>query len=90
MSHTLLKIRTKPNAHQFRYQWLDESTLKIEVPAPPEKNKANEYLLQHLSKLLNIPSQNIQIKAGKTARHKYLLIPLPIETIRQLLPPSRT
>jgi uncharacterized protein YggU (UPF0235/DUF167 family) len=39
MASTLLKLIVKPNAQQFKYQWISEDILKLEVPAPPEKTK---------------------------------------------------
>jgi uncharacterized protein (TIGR00251 family) len=85
MASTLLKLIVKPNARKFKYQWMSEDILKVEVPAPPEKNKANESVVQYLSELLNIPSQQIELKSGKASRHKHILIPLDIKQIKEVL-----
>lgn len=82
-TNCLLKIFVKPNAHQFRHQWLDNITLKIDIPAPPEKNKANALLISYLSRLLNIPESNIQIKGGQTSKHKFILFPMSLEQIKE-------
>jgi uncharacterized protein (TIGR00251 family) len=55
---------------------MSEDILKVEVPAPPEKNKANESVVQYLSEILNIPSHQIELKSGKASRHKHILSPL--------------
>lgn len=83
MCTTLLKVFVKPNAKKFRHQWMNEHILKVDVPAPPEQNKANEKLVEYLSTLLNISPSQILIKSGCTSRHKHLLIPLDITTIRK-------
>jgi len=37
----------------------------VDVPAPPENNKANNYLKEYLSKQLYIDVQSIEIKGEK-------------------------
>jgi len=86
MASTLLKIFVKPNARQIRYQWLDKDILKVDIPAPPENNKANNYLKEYLSKQLHIDVQSIEIKGGKTSKHKFVLIPLSLDEIKEELP----
>ncbi len=86
MSNTtnyLLKIFVKPNAHQFRHQWLDNTTLKIDIPTPPQKNKANTLLVSYSSHLLNIPESIIPIKGGQTSKYKFVLIPMSLEQIKE-------
>ncbi|GIV27702.1 MAG: UPF0235 protein [Bacteroidia bacterium] len=85
MSNTLLKVFVKPNARTIKYQWLDKTTLKIDIPEPPEKNKANEYLIKFLSEKLSLPQQDIEIKGGKTSRHKFVIIKMELEKIKTLL-----
>lgn len=80
---TLLKIFVKPNAKQFRHQWLDKDILKIDIPAPPENNKANQLLIQYLANLLDIPQNKIEIKGGHTSKHKYVLIQMDINSIKE-------
>ncbi|GAB4209682.1 MAG: DUF167 domain-containing protein [Bacteroidia bacterium] len=82
-STCLLRIFVKPNARQYRHQWLDNTTLKIDIPAPPEKNKANALLISYLSRLLNLPENSIQIKSGQTSKHKFVFIPMSLEQIKE-------
>lgn len=83
---TLLKVFVKPNAQKFRYQWLDKTILKVDIPAPPENNKANEMLIKLLSQQLNIPTSHIQLKGGATSKHKFILIHLELQEIIKRLP----
>jgi len=50
----------------------------VDVPAPPENNKANNYLKEYLSKQLYIDVQSIEIKGGEMSKHKFVLIPLSL------------
>lgn len=85
MDVTLVKVIVKPNARAGKYQWLDDFTLKVDVPAPPEKNKANEWLIQYLSQKLSLKEQDIVIKGGKTSRYKFLYIKMKLDKIRAIL-----
>lgn len=46
---------------------LGEETLKIKIAAVPAKNKANEELINFLSKLFDVPKSNIVITSGNTS-----------------------
>jgi uncharacterized protein YggU (UPF0235/DUF167 family) len=58
----------------------------VDVPAPPENNKTNNYLKEYLSKQLHIDVQSIESKGGKTSKHKFVLIPLSLDEIKEKLP----
>lgn len=83
MCTTLLKVFVKPNAKKFRHHWMNAHILKVEVPAQPEQNKANEKLVEYLATVLEISSSQIRIKSGYTSRQKHILIPLDIHTIHK-------
>lgn len=53
---------------------MSDGTLKIKLKSPAEDGKANEELIQLLSKHLNVPVKKITIIRGKTSRHKLIEI----------------
>ncbi|MCX7727939.1 MAG: DUF167 domain-containing protein [Bacteroidia bacterium] len=86
MPHTskyLLKVIAKPHAHHLKHHWLDNTTLKVDIPAPPENNQANALLVSYLSKLLQVPENSIYIKSGKNSKHKFVLIPMSLDKIKE-------
>ena len=70
----ILKIKITPNASKTEIIGTQEGMLKIKVAAPPDKNKANEKLIEFLSEHFNVPKSNIQILSGKTSRIKRIEI----------------
>jgi uncharacterized protein (TIGR00251 family) len=47
---------------------------KLKVAAPPEDGKANEEVIEFLSKYLGVPKRNIDIVQGHLSRKKVLMI----------------
>ncbi len=82
---TLLKVFVKPNARKRAYKWLDAEILKIDIDAPPENNKANNALIEYFSELLDIPQSDIEIKGGGASKHKFILINISLDTIKNKL-----
>lgn len=66
----MLKIKVTPNAKQNAIVGFQGDILKIKLHATPEKGKANELLIEFLSKELRIPKSNIRILSGHTSRLK--------------------
>jgi hypothetical protein len=48
--------------------------IEVKLKAPPEKGKANEELMEALSKLLHVPASSVEISAGATNSKKSVLI----------------
>ncbi len=51
---------------------MEEGRLKIKVTAPPDGGRANEKVVEMLSKVLRIPKSSIVIVRGSTSRIKLL------------------
>lgn len=70
----LLTVHVKPNAKKNVVEWVDEDTLKISVTAKPENGKANQAVIELLSKELKIKKSAIEIVRGHTTRIKQISI----------------
>jgi uncharacterized protein (TIGR00251 family) len=70
----LLKVKVKPNSKKTSVEKLEDESLKVNLKAPPVDGKANEELVEVLSKFLKIPKSHIMIKAGKTSKDKLIQI----------------
>ena len=70
-----VSIRVTPNAKKtaFTGVWND-CALRVSLQAPAVDGRANEALLDFLSKEWHIKKKNIEIASGQTARNKVLLI----------------
>ncbi len=74
MKSTLLKVYLQPKASKNEIVGPYRDGMKIRVTAPAIEGKANEALIQLLSKTLEIPKTSIQIIKGQHSREKTLTI----------------
>ena len=70
----LLKIRVRPGASRAALEGLHGGALKLSVPAPPEKGKANKALLELLSRALGLPKRDLSLAKGSTSRDKWVAL----------------
>ncbi len=69
--------------------WMADS-LKIAVPAPAEKGKANKAVLKFLAKLLALSPSDLQLVQGDTSSNKVVKVPLHNEEIVRLVSAQMT
>jgi uncharacterized protein (TIGR00251 family) len=70
-----LNVRLAPNASKNVITgWDGQGALKIRVTAKPVEGRANEALINLLSKELKVPKSAILIKKGLASRNKLLEI----------------
>ena len=71
----VVNVRVQPSAKKDEISgWMDDGTLKVKVRGKPVEGKANESLIQFLSKALEISKSSIEIVSGEKARNKRLKI----------------
>jgi hypothetical protein len=70
----VIPIHAQPNAKRSEIAGLHGTELKIRLHAPPVEGKANETLVEFLSKLLGVPHSAIEIVRGRTSRSKQVLV----------------
>ena len=71
----LLNVRVQPSAKKDEISgWMGDGTLKVKVRGKPVEGKANDSLIQFLSKALGISKSSIEIVSGEKARNKRLKI----------------
>jgi uncharacterized protein (TIGR00251 family) len=60
--------------------------LQLKIAAPPEKGKANQELIDFLSRLLDVKKSSISIVKGATGRNKYIAVKglTPGEIVKRL------
>ena len=54
-----LRIKVKPNSKTDEVIREADGSLKVKIKAQPVEGKANKYLVEYLSKVLNLPKSNI-------------------------------
>ncbi len=70
-----IAVRVTPRmAKNEIYEILDDGTVKIRLTAPPVDGKANQALLEFLSKVLQVNTSNLEIIAGLTGRDKLVTV----------------
>ena len=78
-NHYILRIRVTPNSSKFAITgiFIDSNSieyLKVNLISVPEKGKANQELIKHLSKLLKISKSSFDIISGDTDRYKKIVV----------------
>jgi uncharacterized protein (TIGR00251 family) len=65
-----VEIVAKPGASRRGIVRIDPRGLVVALNSAPEKGKANDELIEFLSRELKIPRSSFQIVRGETSRHK--------------------
>jgi uncharacterized protein (TIGR00251 family) len=72
---TALAIRVTPRARRDEIvEVLPDQTIKVRLTAPPVEGKANEALMDFLSKVLSVSRSRIEIVAGEKGRDKLVSV----------------
>ncbi len=66
----IIALHCQPGAKKTEVQGEHDGRLKLRLAAPPVEGKANEALIQWLSKTLEIRRTNIELLAGDLSRLK--------------------
>ncbi|NPB06395.1 MAG: DUF167 domain-containing protein [Aquificae bacterium] len=72
----IIKVKVKPRSKSESVKKLGEGLYEVRVKAPPEKGKANERLLELLSKHLGVPRSALKILKGLTSKEKLIKVEL--------------
>lgn len=86
--HVLLSLHIQPGAKKTEVAGLHGEALKIRLAAPPVDGRANDSLIEFLSKTLAIPKNRVELVSGQSSRSKRirLLEYSPVEAQARLLP----
>lgn len=80
----VLFVRIKPNQRFDRVEKIS-GEWQLRLKAPAVDGKANEYLINFLSEVLDLRKSSITLKKGHTSRLKYLEIEAEAEYVEQKL-----
>jgi uncharacterized protein (TIGR00251 family) len=75
-----LQIKIHPNAKNDRFVYQD-GVLEIWIKAPATEGKANKYLIDFLSQILDIPKSLINISKGGQSKYKLVVIEVEEEVV---------
>lgn len=65
-----LRLKVKPASKTDEIIREADGSLKVKIKAPPVEGKANKYLIEFLSGLLNLPKSKIVLLKGETNSFK--------------------
>ena len=71
---TRVRLRVSPGARRTELVGRHGEAWKVRVAASPERGRANEAVLDLLSRELELPRGAVSIVAGHTAREKVVLL----------------
>lgn len=69
-----LRLRVSPGARRPAVVGRHGTAWKVRVSAPPEGGKANDAVLALLSETLHLPSRDIELVSGASARDKVVAL----------------
>jgi hypothetical protein len=82
----ILHVRVTPRASRDAVEGFDlEGTLRIRVTAPPADGEANAAVTRLLAHALRVPSRDVVLVSGASARTKQFDVPLSLVEIRSRL-----
>ena len=71
---TRVRVRVSPGARRTELVGLHGDAWKVRVAAAPERGRANEAVLDLLSRELELPRGAVSIASGHAAREKVVLL----------------
>jgi len=71
---TAIEIKVQPGARRNEVVGLKNDVLNLKIAAPPVKGRANDELINFLSKQLGISRGSITLEKGFTSRNKTVSI----------------
>jgi uncharacterized protein (TIGR00251 family) len=69
-----LTVKVTPNAGRNEITGWRDGALLVKVAAPPEKGKANQELVDFLSRALGVRKSAVAVVKGLTSRNKDIII----------------
>jgi len=66
----VIKFFVQPNSSITKIDGLSNGMIRVKINSQPQKGKANKYLIEFLSKKLDIPKSNIKIIRGEFSKIK--------------------
>ena len=66
----LLSIQVKPNSKTDQIGYDAQGNLKVKIRAQPVDGKANDYLMDYLSGIFEVPKSHIRLLKGSKNQHK--------------------
>jgi len=73
-----LEIKAIPGASKTEFAGVKDGRLRIRLAAAPEDGKANNELINFLSKTFDCPKRDLRIVAGEKSRLKAIELPMEL------------
>jgi len=72
----LIRVKVVANSKQNSYEFLPEAAhpLKLKIAKPAVEGKANEEIIRYISKILDLPKNQVSIVKGEKSSQKTLLV----------------
>jgi uncharacterized protein len=69
-----IKIKVITNSSRQQIEKISENEYKVRLKSAPVEGKANQELIEILSKFFNIPKSLIEVVKGQTSKNKVIEI----------------
>ena len=69
-----LPVRVKASARRNRVVGPQQSELRVDVSAAPEKGQANQAVIRLIAQFFAVPKSSVVLVAGRANPHKQLLL----------------
>jgi len=65
-----IRVKVKPNAGRNELKKISEDFYEVKVSVPPEKGKANQRVIELLSKHFKVPKSSVSLISGISFKEK--------------------
>ncbi|HVK55978.1 MAG TPA: DUF167 family protein [Burkholderiales bacterium] len=69
-----ITVHAQPGAKRSEIVGLHGDSLKVRIAAPPVEGKANAALLSFIAEVFAVPTKQVRLLRGESARHKVIEI----------------
>lgn len=69
-----ISVKVVPGASKTAIVGVEGDFIKIRLAAPPVNGKANQELIDYISKLLSVPKSKVHIRSGLTSKRKVIVV----------------
>ncbi len=76
-----ITIRVKPNSKENQIEEIGPNQFAVKVKAPPKENRANQEVIEVLSKYFQVPKSRISILSGLKSKQKMVEIDGPTKNL---------
>jgi uncharacterized protein len=82
-----IEVKVHPRARRTEVRRLDEARLEIWLPDAPERDRANQRLIELIAEYAGVPKRAVTLTSGRTSRRKVFEVDVTSARASRTSPP---